>query len=75
MKIIKVTDNKDKQLTYQQLNKKLKQSLEVSNYHETINLSYAMIEDRLKTILDLLYIIENRNKKLEKNMTIIFFLQ
>lgn len=63
MKIIKVTDNKDKQLTYQQLNKKLKQSLEVSNYHETINLSYAMIEDRLKTILDLLYIIENRNKK------------
>ncbi len=74
MKIIKVTDNKDKQLTYQQLNKKLKQSLEVSNYHETINLSYAMIEDRLKTILDLLYIIENHifqiiwNKNLKKIM-------
>lgn len=62
MKIDVVLDNKDKQLTYQELNKKLKLAYENNNYHEIINLLYAMIEDRLKTILDLLYVIEDRNK-------------
>lgn len=62
VKIVSVNDNNEKKITYQELNKNLKSAYENNNYHEIINLSYAMIEDRLKTILDLLYVIEDRNK-------------
>ena len=58
VKIKKVEDNEDKKITYAILNKNLKLSYEKMNFHEVINLSYAMIEDRLLTILDLLYIID-----------------
>ena len=59
-----IKDNQDKKLTYKILNAKLKESYTSGNFHEVINLSYAMIEDRLKTILDLLYIIEDKKEKL-----------
>ena len=59
-----IKDNQDKKLTYKILNAKLKKSYTSGNFHEVINLSYAMIEDRLKTILDLLYIIEDKKEKL-----------
>lgn len=61
-KIVAVSDNNEKKITYQELNKNLKLAYQNNNYHQIINLSYAMIEDRLKTILDLLYVIEDRNK-------------
>ena len=59
-----IKDNQDKKLTYKILNAKLKKSYNTDNFHEVINLSYAMIEDRLLTFLDLLFIIQKDNKKI-----------
>lgn len=59
-----VEDNIDKRDTYSKLNKDLKNAYNKKNFHEVINLSYAMIEDRLLTFLDLLFIIQKDNKKM-----------
>ena len=49
MKIKKVFNNSDKQLTYSMLNKKCKLALENKEYETVLLYSYAMIEDRLIT--------------------------
>lgn len=67
-KIIKVKSNMNKHYTYLELNKRKKQAFKEGNYLEVIQYSYAMIEDRLLSILHYLYVV-NRNEypyKLEK---------
>lgn len=59
--IKKVMDNIDKRLTYSVLNKKCKEALAKKEYETVIMYSYAMIEDRLLSMLHYLYIV-NRNE-------------
>ena len=55
--IKKVINNKDKELTYKELNKKCKLALENKEYETVLLYSYAMIEDRLLSMLHHLYVI------------------
>lgn len=62
--IKKVTDNKDKELTYRELNKKCKKALENKEYETVLLYSYAMIEDRLLSMLHYLYVIDRYSDSL-----------
>lgn len=64
VRIKQVKDNKDKQETYRSLNKKLTDAYKNNNYESVLLLSYAMIEDRLLSMLHYLYLIEDRNNKI-----------
>jgi hypothetical protein len=65
--IKKVINNKDKELTYRELNKKCKLAL-LNNEYETLLLySYAMIEDRLLSMLHYLYVIDRYSESLLPN--------
>ena len=56
--------NKDKQETYRSLNRKCKTFFEEGNYEALLLYSYAMIEDRLLSMLHYLYVINRKSKKL-----------
>ena len=58
-----VIDNQDKYHTYTELNKRRKKALEEGNYIEVVAYDYAMIEDRLLSILKHLKLIELNKKK------------
>lgn len=60
-RMIKAAENNmSKHLTYQELNKRKMDAYSNGNYMESIQYAYAMIEDRLLSILHHIYII-NRN--------------
>ena len=63
-RIKQVKDNNDKQETYRSLNKKIKETYKNNNYECILLLSYAMIEDRLLSLLHYLYVINRNNSKL-----------
>ena len=67
MKIKKVFNNSDKQLTYSMLNKKCKLALENKEYETVLLYSYAMIEDRLLSMLHHLYVINRYNDSILPN--------
>ena len=73
MKIKKVFNNSDKQLTYSMLNKKCKLALENKEYETVLLYSYAMIEDRLLSMLHHLYVINNNIYEVDQSMNIILF--
>lgn len=62
VKINVVVDNYEKKETYSSLNKKCKMYLENNSYESVLLLSYAMIEDRLLSMLHYFYLIEDKNK-------------
>ena len=65
--IKKVINNKDKELTYKELNKKCKLALENKEYETVLLYSYAMIEDRLLSMLHHLYVINRYNDSILPN--------
>ena len=58
MKITNVLDNNEKKKTYSFLCKKCKEEMCNNNYEAVLVLSYAMIEDRLKSFLHYLFVID-----------------
>ena len=65
--IKKVINNKDKELTYKELNKKCKLALENKEYETVLLYSYAMIEDILLSMLHHLYVINRYNDSILPN--------
>ncbi len=74
-RINKVSSNMNKHLTYTELNRRKDVSLKNKDYFSVVHYSYAMIEDRLLSILHYLYIIDRNEypyrleKKMEKSFT------
>jgi hypothetical protein len=61
--IKKVKDNYDKMDTYIELNETCTKAIEEGNYFTVIILSYAMIEDRLLSLLHHLYLVDRNLTK------------
>ena len=58
--IKKVFDNYDKQRTYRELNRLCKNALDNKHYFEVLTISYAMIEDRFKSLFYYLYLVSDK---------------
>ena len=77
--IDKVIDNKDKQNTYRELNKRRNEALKSKKYVEVIAYDYAMIEDRLLSILKHIDLIElndykyNINKEIKDEFCLLYY--